>query len=589
MRIKPIIIFSIIIAVSYFFVGLITIYDYGINWDEPSHYIRGQAYLRFFLTGKGDYKDLPKIKDHYPINVFGVIPKEALNLEDSPYRRSIYQYDSEKYNLTFQYYLKHDSGHPPLNGILASFTNYLFYQRIGILGDIEGYHIFTILVSSILVSAVFLFTSRNYGIFAGFVAALTLALYPIFFAESHFNIKDPVVASFYTITIVLFYFGITKENWKLITLSAFFAGTALGTKLNIIFAAIPIAIWFFAKYAQKIGKGQWPLKKSVTIALIFYPIFALGVVFLSWPYLWQDPVGNTNSILLFYKKIGLTDHFDTLLFNFINTYAIQWVIYTTPVLILFFSLFGVIYSIKNISSEKNKTSILILLWFITPIIRVSLPQANIYGGIRQIMEYIPAMAILSGIGAKYIVSISDQYLAQRFKLINSLTFKQFHIKPILTLQALAIFLFVPIIFKLISLHPNQNVYFNSLMGGLRGAYEKDFPDWGATLGSVYKQGSDWLNTNAEKNAKLVLVRGLLSNVPRITLREDIRFSDKYYSAEGKEGEYIMEIYNYQWKYDIPEVTRSYLETLKPVFELKVENVPLLIIWKNDSEHTISNI
>ena len=54
---KKIIIGAVLAALS-FSIFFSTLSDYGINWDESIHYIRGQAYLRFFLTGKDNFPAL---------------------------------------------------------------------------------------------------------------------------------------------------------------------------------------------------------------------------------------------------------------------------------------------------------------------------------------------------------------------------------------------------------------------------------------------------------------------------------------------------------------------------------------------------
>ena len=91
------------IPVLFFAVSFLTLKDYGINWDEPFHYFRGQAYFHYLTTGKTDYKDISG-------------------------RRSFFQNDS--YNGA--YFLKTDSAHPPASDILASLFNYVFYIKLNV-------------------------------------------------------------------------------------------------------------------------------------------------------------------------------------------------------------------------------------------------------------------------------------------------------------------------------------------------------------------------------------------------------------------------------------------------------------------------
>src|SRR5258708_34637172 len=84
-------------------------------------------------------------------------------------------------------------------------------------------------------------------------------------------------------------------------------------------------------------------------------------------------------------------------------YPVIWIITTTPPVILILSAVGIIYGIVNFRKQKQ-IFILFLFWLVIPIARVTWHGANIYGGIRQIMEYVPALAILAGIGASTLAS-----------------------------------------------------------------------------------------------------------------------------------------------------------------------------------------
>lgn len=561
-------------AVLFFLFGVGTVYQYGMNWDEPAHYLRGQAYLRYFLTGKKNYEDIPKLRIHYLRSTKDdTLPPDIKYPDDSVFRRSVYMYDHEGEKFTFNYY-QNELTHPPLNDTLAAFTNYIFYQKLGWIGDIEGYHIFTIFVSSVLVFLVFYWARKEYGTFAGIISGLSLVLFPLFLSESHFNIKDPVESSFYAATLFFFYLGITKNERKWLLWSGVAAGFALGTKLNIVFIVFILVPWLLSYTTYNVKKNIWPFSRQTTVSLISIPFIAVGILIASWPSMWKNPLSGLLQFVGWYKGIGYGTTYqppEYLTVLGINTYPLQWVLYTTPLVILFFSLVGIVYVVRYGTQEKNKTSLLFLWWFLVPVVRVTLPHTGIYGGGRQIMEYIPAMAILSGIGAQQIALwLSGRILARRIA------------------QPLLMLLFLPLLVKLISIHPNQNVYFNSLIGGLKGAKERNFPSWGTTLGSVYQQGTNWLNANAEQGAKITFIKGYMSNIPEFKLRDDLFLGSSYWSGEEKEGEYLIEVVDYYWEREIPEEKRAYIKTLVPVYEVKVDTVTILAIWKNDKEHTISS-
>src|SRR5258706_14941724 len=156
-------------------------------------------------------------------------------------------------------------------------------------------------------------------------------------------------------------------------------------------------------------------------------------------------------------------------------------------------------------------------------------------------------------------------------------------KELFVIMCIITLLFFPVSVKLLQMHPNENVYFNWLIGGLKGAQQRNIPAWGVSYGNAYVQGIHWLNAHAEKNASFTLVSGGLINLPYTEIRSDITFSNDLWSGSQRHGEYIMDMtYQgfpdlYKWEY----VNRF----LTPVYEDNVDGVSILKIWKNDNEHT----
>lgn len=582
--------------------GVYTLKDYGVNWDEPLHFMRGQAYLNFFLYGKKDYSNLPPYPrlgkecpqwankgcnispggatDILPSGTKGIVYQDAIKWQYPKgflkLWRSFYQHDIYDFNSI----VASEDGHPPLNDILAAFTNYILFQRLHLLGDLETYHFFEIFSSFLLVLGVSFFVYHKLGVFPTVVASASLALYPLFFSESHFNIKDPPETVFFGLTIILFYFGIVKNNWKLIITSAVFSAFALGTKFNAVFIAPIYGIWLiFYLITLLISRGRKIISKNnfkkilpLILSLIIYPVITLGIFYALWPFLWPDPLKNTMSIFGYYKQIGMgvPAEMTPFIINGWNTYPILWIIYTTPIPVLFLSAIGFARSVIK-ALEGDSFSFLIILWFLVPVLRVSWPNTNIYGGIRQIMEFVPALAVLSGIGAYVLTAAISSQCKQRKLVIKAL-------KVLITLSLAFVF------FELVKVHPNENVYFNQLIGGLSGARNKNIPAWGSAYGNVYLQGVNWINKNAEPNARLGLAVSTMGNIPRLNLRSDIEFFNGNYSGLDRKGEYEMEM-DYDW-WPKNFYSFQYLDIyLNPVYIVEVDGVPLLKVWKNDLAHT----
>lgn len=523
----------IIVPLGFFLVCLLTLSHYGISWDEPIHFYRGQALFHYFITGEKTYKE----------------------------NKSYYQDNS----LSGGYFINSDIGHPPINDILAAAFNYIFFQKLGILGDIESLHLFNIISSTLLVFVVVVFAYQELGWFASIVSGLSLSLYPLFFSESHFNIKDPPQTAFFALTIWSFWLSLKKGEVKWLLLSSISFALALGMKFNILFLPFIIIPYLLIRYFNAIKEGPrflWQQLRKINPAYLGFfliaPFIVLVIFYGTWPYLWQDPIGNLFQITKYYKDIGTNNS------QSFNSYPLVWIITTTPPLVLILSAIGIISSFLFYES-KDKIPYLWLIWLIFPILRVTVPGTVTYGGIRQIMEYIPALALLSGLGAWQV--------SEKLKL----NFKS----KIITCLVFVGLLSIPIL----KLHPNENVYFNFLIGGLAGAKQKNILYWGNSFGNAYKQAIDWININVEDGARLALVQGTGLNVPRIWLRSDLNYSNSYWSGLERKGEYLMELtYNNpirEYPYSL-----DYVETfLVPIYEIKADGVPIAKIWKNDLEHT----
>lgn len=542
--------FSIFIPLVFFGIAITTISHYGVNFDESPHFRRGQGYLHFFFTGKKDYSDL-----------------------NPSYRRSSYQDTNEDGN----FYLDADKlqSHPPLNDTLAALTNFIFYQQLNLLGDVESHHLFSILAVTLLIFSVYKFTRDNYGRFAGIIAAIAVSTYPVFLAETHFNVKDPPEASFFAMTIISFWYAVTQKKARYILLSSILCAVALGTKFNIVFLPFILLPWFIS-----FGKSIFHLPKRMYISLLVFPIIVIAIFLLTNPNIWVDTVKRISTMVNFYldsgTKLGSGDYQPEYILFGNNTYPILAVLFETPLITLFLGIVGIIVSSPFLFKEKHKTRFLVSLWLLVPILRVTLPGTIIYGGLRHIFEFIPALAIFSGIGAAYLVTLLNKKIGSTLRISNNTARKLCYI--------IVLLLFVPIILKIISIHPNENVYFNSLIGGLKGASKKNFPYAGSTVGNTYLQGALWLNKHAEKNSCVATPLAHRGNIPPDALRYDMEFNNTCLSGPERAGEYAMDMvyngyFNYWYGY------AYYATYLFPVYEIKVEDVVIFQVFKNDIAHS----
>lgn len=550
----------ILIFLIYLTIGIATITHYGINWDEPAHFMRGQVFLRFLLTGKKDYAQLPEIdvKSYKQDYGYEFVDKNTGIIT----RRSIYQPD---WSILFytEDIEKHGS-HPAFSDIASALTNQIFFINLGIAPDVFSYNYYVVFVAALLIAVTYYWMRKTFGSFAALVSILSLALFPVFWAESHNNVKDIPEAVFYSLATFFFYEAVVSRKKKYIWLFALVGGMAFATKFNFLFVIPTIALWFVARYfilyrVKHFDSADFLRNnRSFLLTFLAVPLVIVAIWVFTFPPAWFQPKLLLASFS-YYKTVGTTT------VGTFSLYPIYYLLFTTPPMVLIFALVGIFTPFfKKIEKKQKDAYLLVLFWFLIPIIRVMLPGTAIYGGIRQIIEYVPALAILAGIGASYIVT-------------------WLHGRAIQPLQLLVVLSFIPLALTLIRLHPNEGVYFNSFIGGLKGAKEHDIPDWGQTLGNPHRQGIKWINEHVEKGAKLALNFEYWSNLPHIWVRNDIMYNSTFKSGPARKGEYVMSVTN---KSDFMEWYRAkYYETfINPVYQVKVDGVPLLKVWRNDDAH-----
>lgn len=567
----------LLIPTIFLIYGIYTLSDYGINWDEPYHYRRGQAFLHYFLTGQKTYGNMPKyppLRGDSDNPNFRDSKKHFKEVQENPslsnptFRRSYYQDDD--WNGEYHIDMEYPCGHPALNGILAALFNKIFFQKLGVLGDLESYHFFQITTASFLVLVVAIFMWRQYGIVESIITSLVLSTYPLFLGEQHFNIKDPIETTFYTLTLLSAYKAITKKSplWLLIASIAFAVG--LSVKFNIVFIVFPLIIWAFTYFKK--SKNNFKFNKKFILVAAIAPLIIMGLFIFFLPTLWKNPIWGIGEIINYYLKEGyaLSQPPKYYYLGIINMYPLIWIFYTTPVPSLI--LFVLLFLFPKKLFEKNMFPILLLLSIVTTIGRITLFGALSYGGVRIIMEYIPSFAMLCGISSGLI-------LRRIRKVLHNKSYKQI---PTFIFIFLILFLYIPVIYKLITIHPNENVFFNTIAGGLSGARKKEINSWGNSNGNAYYPALLWLNENAELNAKLALPVGSISNIPRYKLRKDISLSRDYWSGPRHNGEYVIEL-----TYDYPPMkwySLSYLNNaMVPIYEVKVDGVSIAKVWKNSEE------
>ena len=245
--------------------------------------------------------------------------------------------------------------------------------------------------------------------------------------------------------------------------------------------------------------------------LLVYGLLSLPVVYITWPYIWGEPLlrlAITLKVMMRFPWPGqiLYDgglHYANLLpWHYLpKLISLQL---TEPVLFLLllgtlallYAKFQKIFKFSSAETTlktapkgqiiffENRFSyelpLLAILWFLLPLVAAIITHPYIYDNFRHVFFTLPPIFLIAGLGIEII-----------FNKIS---------KPLFQYLLLCLFI-LPGIIGGVKLHPYEYIYYNQFIGGTEGAfrqYEMDY--WGTAL----RETAEFVNENIEKDAKIVV-------------------------------------------------------------------------------------
>jgi hypothetical protein len=231
--------------------------------------------------------------------------------------------------------------------------------------------------------------------------------------------------------------------------------------------------------------------RRTAVGLLVYFAAGAAAAYLVWPFLWAAPL--TNLVAAVQLALNFVPHI--VLFNGIHypstelprTY-LPWLlaIQLTETALLAFA-GGVVIAIRRLWRRHSSMNLLIvvLAWFIIPLAYVVLLRPSIYGNFRQFLFILPPLLIVAGLAVGW--------------LFSQLRHWALHVLAALLLLA-------PGLAAIAQLHPYEYIYYNSIVGGVRGAAGQFELDYWCTS---YRDAMDYVNEHAGEGT-LVAVNDPLS-------------------------------------------------------------------------------
>jgi hypothetical protein len=458
--------------------------------------------------------------------------------------------------------------------VLASGGWRLFYEQWHLLPFDVAFHLTTILLGSLGVGILYLLLLRATNFRTALLASLFLALYPRYFADTQNNIKDVPQAVLFAVSMLLLFLLANRRTTIRIIASAIVFAVAFNVKINALFIPVVFGAWLIILLVTGAAKNlDIPLKLKPISGLLrifwYFPI-AIILALLFWFMSWNDAIHELLYIPTFFSEN--TKNMEVLYYGkwFCSTVNIPWhypfgyLAAVTPVLILIFSIIGIVIGVIGVFKKKPFPSLL-LLWLFVPLSRFTVPHMGVIDGIRHFEEVIYPLMAFSAIGFDYILTQWEQIP------VKTLRFR--HTLSVLAIIGSVFYLGATII----RYHPNQLAYYNEFIGGARGALGRfDLDYWG----SSQKEAILWINEHVPKNAFVHVI--MIPDVAAKYIRPDLlpNLNVKNFDA----SDYVVFLnrqsffYRYFYSYE-------YLNYHKPVYTVSVDGAPLVWVFDNSLPKT----
>jgi 4-amino-4-deoxy-L-arabinose transferase-like glycosyltransferase len=339
------------------------------------------------------------------------------------------------------------------------------------------------IVFGLTVALLLVLGSRSYGRLAGFVGAMAYWLMPRVFGHAHIAASETLFAFTVVLLAYAYLLGI-RHPWGAI-LTAFAFALAFDTKVTALLLPLPLLLWGQFYYRRDYASNIFAIALGS-------PLIALGL----WPWLWYDPLVRLAEYVKFYAAHQSTAVFYMgRMWGYIYGPPAPWhypLVITSiavPVWTLVLMVIGILAALWQ--WRRRSVPMLFLLFAATIIGFCSMPNAPKYDGERLFFGAFPFLALLTGGGFRFV----DDYLVRLADARKS--WARWARRMLIVIILVAIGWNVR---TLVVVHPDELNFFNSIIGGARGAYEKGFETsyWGE---AVNEDVIDYLNSLSEPGTK----------------------------------------------------------------------------------------
>ncbi|WP_133273993.1 glycosyltransferase family 39 protein [Hymenobacter radiodurans] len=433
--------------------GVLLHRDYGVSIDEPNNHLNGLVSAKYLAQ-----LVVPELVARQPTN--HLIP-------------DIRSFRDADHGVAFE-----------LPMVVVS---YLFTRH-----DAQAYyylrHLLIFFLFVLGVWALYRLGTRWFGDWRwGLLGAGLLVLSPRFFAEAFYNGKDIVYMAFFTLaiyTLVRLLYHPTRGRALVHGLA-----TALAVDVRVQgVLLLVVTLVMLGLEAVNRPATELPRRRVAGVAAL-YVAAALIFIIIGWPYLWATPLPEllnvSRRISQYSLWPGRVVYFGQVLpgTQLPWHYIPVWISLTTPLPYLLAAGLGLAATLRRFwrggwaywRAREARLSLLLLLWLLTPLVLVIALHAVVYNGWRHLYFLYPALLLFAVQGLRALLHVGRH-------------------SPSWAGRGLAVGLVAAgglevghTVWRMIRLHPHQQVYFSFLPApAVEQQFDRDY--WGL----AYRQGLEWV-------------------------------------------------------------------------------------------------
>lgn len=390
----------------------------------------------------------------------------------------------------------------------------------------------------LVVTALFAAYFSGYG--AAILVLILFAVSPNFLGHTQNNLKDIpfalayIASVYYSLKLV---FSETKPTRKTIILLILSISFSIGIRAGGILVIFYLGFFMFLKTVLDWVAHKKPdyslLKKHL---ILFFGISIAGYVLglVTWPYALQNPLLNV------WKSYQVMTHFPTTVRQIFDGqfewsdfhpwyYLPKYMAITIPLVVFAGLIAFFLNTRKNFTPNQQIQLALLGFTILFPVVFVIVKQSNLYGSWRHFLFIYPGIILFSALGIHAVF--------KRFRQ------KTVQVGVVALLLALS---FHPVKFMAAN-HPYYYLYYNQLVGGLKGAYGNYETDY---YYHTMREGAEWLQhyLKNKPDTSRVIVGG--------------NFPIQWYFRNDKAVQFVYFPYQnrslYNWDYAI--VANSYISS-----------------------------